>query len=169
MAVGDWPEIRTIYIDGIRTGHATFQLEEDVQSVDDGGAWFAGKVKDLLFKATEVEAEIGVGKTESMLGWAALSPVSSRCVYAGVAEVSIYLSASARGRGIGTQLLEHLITTSEAAGIWTLQAGIFPENQPSIKLHKKCGFRVVGIREKLGKMNGVWRDVMFMERRSPHI
>ena len=100
------------------------------------------------------------------MGWAALSAVSSRCVYAGVAEVSIYVAERARGRGVGTQLMARLIADSEAAGIWTLQAGIFPENLASIALHERAGFRIVGRRERLGQMNGRWRDVVLMERRS---
>ncbi|MEM7539614.1 MAG: N-acetyltransferase family protein [Chloroflexota bacterium] len=154
----DWPDIRQIYIEGIRTGHATFQKEEEVLGIEQGAEWFAGKIENLRFKVMDDD--------ESMLGWAMLSLVSSRPVYAGVTEVSIYLGDNARGRGIGTLLLQHLIRESEAAGIWTLQAGIFPENKASIRLHENCGFRILGIREKLGKMNGEWRDVAFMERRS---
>ena len=100
-----------------------------------------------------------------VVGWAALSPVSSRSVYAGVAEVSIYISTAHQGQGIGTKLLSALVVESEKAGIWTLQAGIFPENKASIKLHKQCGFRVVGVREKVGKMDDTWRDVILLERR----
>jgi phosphinothricin acetyltransferase len=104
-----------------------------------------------------------------VVGWAALNPVSGRAVYAGVAEVSIYVAAEAQGRGIGTQLLAALVSESEKAGFWTLQAGIFPENRASVELHKKCGFRIVGVREKIGQMKGWWRDVLLLERRSPAI
>jgi L-amino acid N-acyltransferase YncA len=103
------------------------------------------------------------------LGWAALSPVSGRCVYAGVAEVSVYVSAEARGKGIGKQLLLRLIEQSEVANLWTLQAGIFPENGASIKIHEDCGFRLIGRRERIGKMNGVWRDTLLLERRSTKV
>ncbi|HEX9926202.1 MAG TPA: GNAT family N-acetyltransferase, partial [Anaerolineae bacterium] len=99
-------------------------------------------------------------------GWAALSPVSGRCVYGGVAEVSVYIAASARGQGLGRRLLQALIDESERAGLWTLQAGIFPENKASLTVHKHCGFREVGYREHLGQMQGVWRDVVLLERRS---
>jgi len=103
---------------------------------------------------------------EQILGWAALSPVSGRCVYGGVAEVSVYIGESGRGKGVGSALLTALIASSEKEGIWTLQAGIFPENEASIKLHLKHGFREVGRRERIGKMNGVWRDTILLERRS---
>ena len=106
------------------------------------------------------------GSGEQVLGWAALTSVSDRCVYGGVAEVSVYVTESVWGRGIGRALLQALVEASEQAGLWTLQAGIFPENEVSIALHEKCGFRIVGRRERLGQMNGVWRDVVLMERRS---
>ena len=101
-----------------------------------------------------------------IVGWVALSPVSSRCVYQGVAEVSLYVKSSARGQGVGKALLRVAIEESERIGIWTLQAGIFPENAASIALARACGFREVGVREKIGRMNGKWRDVILMERRS---
>jgi phosphinothricin acetyltransferase len=104
-----------------------------------------------------------------VVGWAALAPVSGRCVYRGVAENSVYVSAWARGRGVGRALLEALIEGAENAGIWTIETGIFPENGPSIALHEACGFRVVGVREHLGRLDGVWRDVLLLERRSPVI
>jgi L-amino acid N-acyltransferase YncA len=107
-------------------------------------------------------------RTGQVVGWAALSPVSRRCVYGGVAEVSVYVAESARGQGIGRALLSALIDASEAAGIWTLQAGIFPENEASVRLHKSCGFRVVGRRERIGQLHGVWRDTLLLERRSRH-
>lgn len=151
----DWPQIEAIYREGIRTNLATFTTEADVP---DGATWFAGKLPGLTFLAVT-----GDGRC---LGWCALSPVSKRRVYAGVAEVSLYVAGAAAGQGVGTTLLEHLITASEIAGIWTLQAVIFPENAASIRLHQKLGFRVVGVREKLGQLHGVWRDVLLLERRS---
>jgi L-amino acid N-acyltransferase YncA len=102
-------------------------------------------------------------------GWAALSPVSERCVYAGVAEDSIYVSKGAQGRGVGRLLLDELVRQADAEGIWTVQTGIFPENEASLGLHERCGFRVVGVRKRLGQHNGVWRDVVFMERRSEEV
>jgi len=156
--ITDWPAIARIYREGIRTGNATFQTEDDVP---DGEEWFTDHVTDLIFKATDQAGEI--------LGWVALSPVSSRAVYAGVAEVSVYVAETAWGRGIGLALMEKICTASEVAGIWTLQAGIFPENMASIELHKRVGFRVVGMRERIGQMNGIWRDVVLMERRSSYI
>ncbi len=152
----DWFEIERIYREGIRTKLATFQTEDDIPA---GAAWFAGKIKDLIYKA--------VNETGEIVGWAALTAVSSRCVYAGVAEVSVYVSSSAWGRGVGFALMSHLVAASEAAGIWTLQAGVFPENDASVKLHEKVGFKIVGLREKLGQLDGEWRDVVLMERRSP--
>jgi phosphinothricin acetyltransferase len=104
-----------------------------------------------------------------VVGWTALSPASGRCVYAGVAEESVYVAAAERGRGVGRLLLEELIRRSEAAGIWTIQTGIFPENEASIRLHERVGFRVLGVREKLGRRDGIWRDVVLLERRSPNV
>jgi len=104
-----------------------------------------------------------------MLGWAALSPVSSRCVYEGVAEVGIYIRSTARGLGMGHTLMQRLIESSEENGIWTIQAGIFQENTASLRLHEKCGFRIVGFREKIGQMNGIWRNTVLLERRSQKI
>ncbi|MEM6428736.1 MAG: N-acetyltransferase family protein [Deinococcota bacterium] len=154
----DWPAIKDIYLEGIQTGHATFETGDDLPSAE---GWFAGKLDNLSFKAVNDKGE--------MLGWVALSGTSDRCVYAGVAEVSVYVASAARGQGVGRALLAHEIEASEDAGLWTLQAGIFPENTASVSLHEKLGFRVVGTREKLGKLKGVWRDVLFMERRSSRI
>lgn len=155
MAPGDWDTVRAIYQEGIATGHATFE-----HSVPDWGRWDAGHLPICRLVARA---------NSKVLGWAALSPVSSRPVYAGVAEVSVYVAEQARGRGIGFQLLSALVEASEEQGIWTLQAGIFPENKASIELHKRCGFRIVGTREKIGRMNGRWRDTVMMERRSSAI
>jgi L-amino acid N-acyltransferase YncA len=152
MTPGDWEAVRTIYIQGIRTGNATFE-----KTVPEWPAWDAAHLSTCRL-AARLRGEV--------LGWAALSPVSGRCVYAGVAEVSVYVAERARGRGVGQRLLTELIEASERHGIWTLQAGIFPENRASIQLHERCGFRIVGIREKLGSMDSRWRDVALMERRS---
>jgi L-amino acid N-acyltransferase YncA len=149
----DWPAVRRIYEEGIATGNATFETE-----APDWTAWDRGHTLRLV-------AEEG----GEVLGWAALSPVSERCVYAGVAEDSIYVSTGVQGRGIGRLLLDELVRQAEADGIWTVQTGIFPENEASLGLHERCGFRVVGIRERLGRHNGVWRDVVFMERRSKEV
>jgi len=155
MGPDDWPEVARIYREGIETGDATFETE-----VPSREEWDLGHLDDPRLVAV-LEGET--------VGWAALSPVSSRCVYAGVAEVSVYVGERARGRGIGRRLLAALVRASEEEGIWTLQAGIFPENEASIAIHERCGFRVVGVREKLGEMEGRWRDVVLMERRSPEV
>ena len=153
--LADWPDIERVYREGIRTKLATLNTEADVP---DGAAWFRGKLPNLVFKATDDD--------NLFLGWAALSAVSARRVYRGVAEVSVYVAEAARGRGVGSALLAHLIQASEQAGIWTLQAGIFPENKTSILLHQRHGFRIVGIRERIAQLDGAWRDVALMERRS---
>ena len=153
MSAADWPSVAEIYASGIATGQATFQT-----SIPEWAAWDASHLKSC-----RLVARAGAGAIE---GWAALSPVSSRPVYAGVAEVSIYIAKSARGRGVGRRLLEALISESEKDGRWTLQAGIFPENEASVALHVSCGFRIVGTRERIGCMNGVWRDNLLLERRS---
>ena len=152
MRSEDWPAVREIYGEGIATGNATFETE-----LPHWQKWDSGHRQDCRLIAREAER---------VLGWAALSPVSARRVYSGVAEVSVYVSLSARGRGVGKALLKELIEKSEARGIWTLQAGIFPENAASIALHKALGFREVGIRQHIGKLAEVWRDVLLLERRS---
>jgi phosphinothricin acetyltransferase len=144
--------VREIYVQGIATGNATFET-----AVPDWVQWDTAHHKHCRLIARD---------GESILGWAAPSPVSSRRVYAGVAEVSIYVAEGARGGGIGKALLQSLIEQSEKQGIWTLQAGIFPENVASIALHRSCGFREVGVRHRLGQLTGVWRDVLLLERRS---
>jgi len=152
MQAGDWEQVRTIYQEGIATGNATFETE-----APSWVKWDSSHLPEGRFVA-----RAGPG----ILGWAALSPVSSRCVYAGVAEVSIYVGLQYAGRGIGRALLETLVPWSEQNGVWTLQAGVFPENEASLALHRRCGFREVGKRERLGQMKGLWRDVILLERRS---
>jgi len=148
----DYPQVAAIYSAGIATGMATFQTEATSWE-----EWDKSHLKDC---------RIVVFENGQMAGWAALTPVSNRCVYAGVAEVSIYIAESFRGKGIGKLLLLQLIDESEKIGLWTLQSGIFSENIASIKLHEYCGFRVIGTREKIGKKDGVWKDNTIMERRS---
>jgi phosphinothricin acetyltransferase len=152
MQPDDWLAVREIYREGIASGHAAFETD-----VPDWEKWDSSHRQDC-----RLIARIG----EQVLGWAALSPVSGRCVYAGVAEVSVYVAAAARGSGVGKALLQALIEESELHRIWTLQAGIFPENAASIALHKSRGFREVGVRRRIGKRDGVWRDVLLLERRS---
>ena len=171
MRPEDWPAVRVIYLEGIATGNATFETE--APSWD---AWDTAHAREPRLIAREsseagragAPAAFGAARDPrgAILGWAALTPVSGRCVYAGVGDLSVYVATSARGRGLGKALLKALVTESERAGIWTLQAGIFPENEASLALHRSCGFREVGRRERIGKMNGVWRDVMLLERRS---
>jgi phosphinothricin acetyltransferase len=148
----DWSSVAEIYKQGIETGIATFQ--KDIPTWD---AWDSGHLKTCRIVAT---------LRDEIIGWAALNKVSGRCVYAGVAEVSVYVASQYRGQKTGTRLLESLISESESEGYWTLQAVIFPENITSLKLHKNHGFRKVGFREKIGKMNNVWRDTILLERRS---
>jgi L-amino acid N-acyltransferase YncA len=152
LAAGDRDDVFRIFAEGIATGEATFET--------DPPGWEAWDAAHL--RTPRLAARAG-GR---MLGWAALSQVSARSVYAGVAEVSVYVEAAARGRGLGGALLAGLVTASEAEGIWTLQAGIFPENEASLRLHEQAGFRVVGRRERLGRLHGAWRDVLLLERRS---
>jgi len=150
----DWPSVRTIYQQGIESNIATFQ--------NDCPAW-------REWDAAHIKAcRLVIGENETVLGWAALTAVSSRCVYAGVAEVSVYIDAGAQGKGVGTRLLTELVHASESAGFWTLQSGILRDNVASIRLHEKCGFRMVGYRERIGQDRfGAWRDTVLMERRSP--
>ena len=152
MEAEHWEAVRAIYLEGIATGNATFQTEAPEWS-----AWDAGHHTHSRLVALD---------DGRVAGWAALSPVSARPVYAGVAEVSVYVAAAYRGRGVGRALLAALIESSEAHDVWTLQAGIFPENTASVALHERCGFRVVGRRERLGRLGGAWRDVLLLERRS---
>lgn len=148
----DWPQVESIYRQGIATGLATLEITTPTWE---------------QFDATHrPDCRLVAGNDEQVLGWAALSPVSKRAVYSGVAEVSVYVAESARGQGIGKALLKALIDASEQAGVWTLQAGIFRDNTPSIAIHETCGFRMVGFRERIGCLNGIWRDTVLMERRS---
>ena len=147
-----WPEVARIYAEGIATGDATFETE-----VPSWEHWDAAHLAEHRFVAL---------RDGAVAGFAAVSTVSDRCVYGGVVENSVYVDESARGAGIGRLLLERLIESTERAGIWTIQSGIFPENAASLALHERVGFRVVGRRERLGKQNGEWRDVLFVERRS---
>jgi L-amino acid N-acyltransferase YncA len=147
----DWPQVAAIYEEGIATGNATFETASP--SWEDWDAAH-GEVRLVAERAGEI------------VGWAAVSPVSDRCCYRGVADESVYVAARARGSGIGRALLDALIDRSDAEGIWTLQAGVFPENEASVRLHLACGFRLVGRRERLGELGGVWRDVLMLERRS---
>jgi L-amino acid N-acyltransferase YncA len=158
LGVDHWPEVERIYAGGIATGHATFE------EAPPGWAGFdAGKLPDHRF--------VALGPDDRVLGWVAASSVSDRCVYAGVVEHSVYVDRSASRRGVGLALLRALIGSTEAAGIWTIQSGVFPENTVSLRLHARAGFRAVGTRERVGCMTygplaGQWRDVVLLERRS---
>jgi L-amino acid N-acyltransferase YncA len=153
MGPDDWPEVRAIYAEGIAGGNATFETE-----VPSWEEWDAAHLREHRLVAR---------RGGEIVGWAAVVPVSGRCVYAGVAEHSVYVASAARGQGIGRQLLEALVASTEQGGIWTLQSGIFPENSVSLRLHEVCGFRIVGTRERIGLHQGRWRDVVLMERRTP--
>jgi len=153
LTVADWPAVKAIYEEGIATGDATFETAAP--------AWADWDRRHLA--GHRLVAVIG-GR---VVGWAALSPVSARPAYAGVAEASVYVAGAAAGRGVGRALLERLVERAEAAGIWTVQAGVFPENAASLALHRRCGFRTVGVRERVGRLDGRWRDVVLLERRSP--
>jgi len=156
MSEKDWNEVASIYLEGIKTGKATFQ--SDIPTWEQ---WNASHV---------TSCRLVVRLEDKIAGWAALSPTSSRCVYAGVAEVSVYVGEEYRGMGIGKALLEKIIELSEEEGFWTLQSGIIKENHSSALLHEKCGFREIGYREKVGKMpTGIWHDVVLMERRSKKV
>jgi phosphinothricin acetyltransferase len=152
---GDWDSIRAIYLEGIASRQATFETEAPSWE-----AWNEAHLQHPRLKATEASG---------VIGWAALSPVSHRQAYSGVAEVSVYVSEAWRGKGVGKALLSALVRSSEEFGIWTLQAGILSVNTASIALLKACGFRGVGTRERIGQIEGVWHDVLLMERRSPRV
>jgi phosphinothricin acetyltransferase len=147
-----WPEVARIYADGIATGNATFETE-----VPGWEHWDRSHHPKHRFVALRLG---------DVVGWVAVSSVSDRCVYGGVVENSVYVDESVRGQGVGRLLLERLIASTEAAGIWTIQNGIFPENEASLRLHERVGFEVVGRRKRLGRLHGAWRDVLLLERRS---
>ena len=155
MRASDWEQVRAIYLEGIRSGHSTFETEAP--------SWEKWDEGHLPF------ARLVMRDGETVLGWAALSPVSKRHVYRGVAEVTVYVGENAQGQGIGRTLLEALIDESEKNGIWTLQASIFPENTASVQLHLRCGFREVGRRERIAMLHGIWRDTLLFERRAAHV
>ena len=157
MTEADAAPVLAIYQAGIDTGHATFE-----PAAPDWSTFSRGKLAGHRLVAVDQS-------TGQVLGWAALSPVSDRCVYSGVAENAVYVHPDARGRGVGETLLRALVGSAERAGIWTVQTGVFPENTASLALHQKVGFRVVGRRERLGRHHGTWRDVLFLERRSPDV
>ena len=148
---GDWPEVARIYEEGIATGNATFETE--VPSWED---WDAAHLAEHRFVAVDGAVE----------GWIALLPVSGRPCYAGVAEISVYVAEAARGKGVGAELLAALVESAERVGIWTLQTSVFPENEPSLALLRRFGFRTVGTRERIGRLHGVWRNTVLVERRS---
>jgi L-amino acid N-acyltransferase YncA len=173
MTGDDWPAVRAIYEAGIATGNATFETAVPSWRRWDAGhlpghrlvAVVPGLVGDV---AGDVE-DAADGPGDTVVGWAALSPVSDRCVYAGVAEVSVYVDPAHHGHGVGSTLMVALLERAEEGGIWTVQSQIFPENAASLAIHRRCGFRLVGRRERLGRMDGSWRDVVLLERRSPTI
>jgi L-amino acid N-acyltransferase YncA len=152
LTEADWTAVAAIYEEGIRTRMATFETAAPAWSEWDAGHLAAPRL------VAEEDGEV--------LGWAALSPASSRPCYAGVAEVSVYVAERARGRALGRALLERLVGDAEAAGLWTLQASVFPENRASVALHHRCGFRTVGVRERIAQLDGAWRDTVLLERRS---
>jgi len=155
MTEADGPAVLAIYQEGIDSGDATFET-----AAPDWASFDASHLAGHRFVAVD-------DATGEVIGWVAASPVSDRCAYAGVVEHSVYVRADARGRGVGRALLAALIKSTEDAGIWTLQSGVFPENTASLALHERAGFRVVGRRERLGRHHGRWRDVLLLERRSP--
>ena len=153
MRAEDWPAVKAIYEQGIATRMATFETE-----APSWAGWDAGHLAD---------ARLVADRDGEVLGWAALSPVSSRACYAGVAENSVYVAAAARGGGVGTALMRALVDEAVGAGIWTIQCSVFPENTASLALHQRAGFRVVGRRERIAQLDGVWRDTLFLELRLP--
>jgi L-amino acid N-acyltransferase YncA len=175
MTPADWPQVREIYEQGIASGNATFETTSPGWE-----QWDASHLPSprLVYRGASASGRPQGGGDEdrqpaslplpsgTILGWAALSPVSKRHVYRGVAEVSVYVRDSARGRGVGHALLARLVEESERHGIWTLQASIFPENEASVAIHHRCGFRIVGTRERIARQYGRWRDTVIMERRA---
>jgi L-amino acid N-acyltransferase YncA len=155
MTRADWPEVEEIYAAGIETGNATFETATPTWEEFD-----AGRLADHRLVAVE---------DGRIVGWAALSPTSPRACYAGVVEHSVYVAAEHRGQGVGRALMEALLASADAAGLWTLQTSVFPENAATLALHERLGFRVVGRRERLARLGGVWRDTLLLERRSPNV
>jgi L-amino acid N-acyltransferase YncA len=153
MTRDDWPAVEAIYAQGIATRHATFETAAP--------SW------DEFDKGRHREHRLVAVEGGVVVGWAALSPTSTRACYAGVAEHSVYVAESARGRGVGRALMDALVASADAGGIWTIQTSIFPENEASVALHERVGFRVVGRRERIAELNGVWRDTLLLERRKP--
>jgi phosphinothricin acetyltransferase len=156
MSAAHADEILAIYRAGIDEGDATFETTAPTWEAFD-----AAKLREHRFVALDEDGTV--------LGWVAASPVSDRCAYAGVVEHSVYVAPAARGRGVAAALLKALVDSTEAAGIWTIQSGIFPENTASLALHERAGFRVIGVRERIGRHHGRWRDVVLVERRSPAV
>jgi L-amino acid N-acyltransferase YncA len=153
MQPADWPAVELIYAEGIATGEATFETEPPGWEEFDAGRLSGHRVVAL--------------ESGELVGWAALSPTSTRTCYRGVAEHSVYVAENARGRGVGGALMYALVARADAAGIWTIQTSVFPENAVSLALHERAGFRIVGRRERIAKLDGVWRDTILLERRSP--
>jgi L-amino acid N-acyltransferase YncA len=151
MTIGDWPSVAAIYAEGIATGQATFETETPAWAVFDSG-WLA-------------EHRLVAVEEDRVVGWATLSPTSGRACYAGVVEDTVYVAGVTRGQGVGRALLESLVRSADEAGIWTIQASMFPENAASLALHRKLGFRVVGRRERIAQLDGVWRDTILLELR----
>jgi|SRR6185369_5451110 L-amino acid N-acyltransferase YncA len=151
MLPEDWPEVRRIYLEGIASGNSTFQTEAPTWE-----QWDANHLQACRLVAVQ---------GGSVVGWAVIAAISARPVYRGVAEVSVYVTSSVHGQGVGNALMQELVSASERHGFWTLQAGIFPENVASLAVHAKAGFRQVGRRERMGQLHGVWRDVVLVERR----
>jgi phosphinothricin acetyltransferase len=152
MTAVDWPQVRAVYAEGIASGQATFETEPP-----DREAWDAGHLPHSRLVAR---------RAGHVVGWAALAPVSRRVCYAGVTEISVYVAADCRGQGVGTILLRALVAESERHGVWTLQGATFAENASSLRMQAACGFRVVGRRERVARLHGVWRDIVLTERRS---
>jgi L-amino acid N-acyltransferase YncA len=155
LTAEDWPAVEAIWAEGISTRNATFETETPSWETFDATRHPAHRL---------IAAEGG-----ELLGWAALAPVSRRPCYEGVVENSVYVAGGARGRGIGTSLMEALVASADAGGIWTIQTNVFPENTASVRLHERVGFRVVGRRDRLARLDGVWRDTLLLERRSPAV
>jgi L-amino acid N-acyltransferase YncA len=155
MEPSDWPAVERIYAEGIATGDATFET--------------APPTWDEFDRSRLAGHRLVATQDDTVVGWAALMPTSSRACYAGVVEHSVYVAESGRGRGIGKALMMALIEAAEAAGLWTIQTSIFPENEASVALHEAVGFRVVGSRERIAQLDGVWRDTILLERRSPNV